>query len=223
MVDLATWNLSVPVGTPATIIETPKLVEGYQDNYFRTPSGAVIFWAPVTGSKTENAIYPRTELRESYPDGRVRNWLYSDADNFMRAALAVNKVPSSGRVVIGQIHAWNSTKPMLKLEYQYEDDEKLGNVVAKFRNRPDDEDPQVVTVAEGVPLNKRFTYSLHVTPNGSLAVHAAGYRWVTRLDRSWAPKPLYYKAGMYTQDNTGYANEGGMATFYRLHIEHKPL
>src|SRR3546814_19310599 len=77
-------------------------------------SGTVFFWAPVTGAKTANAIYPRSELRETYSDGTLRNWLYSAADNKLRATLSVSQVPSTGKIVIGQIHAKDSTKPMVK-------------------------------------------------------------------------------------------------------------
>ncbi len=69
MIDLATWNLSVPVGSPPYTVETSKLVNGFKDQYFHSDTGTLFFWSPVTGSKTENAIYPRTELRETYSNG----------------------------------------------------------------------------------------------------------------------------------------------------------
>ena len=56
MIDLATWNLSVPVGNPPATITTPRLLNGYKNNYFHSDTGTLFFWAPVTGSKTENAI-----------------------------------------------------------------------------------------------------------------------------------------------------------------------
>lgn len=121
MIDLSTWNLSIPVGSPPSTIDTPKLLSGFKDQYFQAEGSSVQFWTPVTGTRTENAVYPRSELRETYSDGRLRNWLYSDADNFLRATLAVNKVPSSGKVVIGQIHAYESQKPLIKVEYQYKE------------------------------------------------------------------------------------------------------
>lgn len=117
MIDLSTWNLSIPVGSPPTTIDTPKLLSGFNDQYFQAEGSDVQFWTPVTGTRTENAIYPRSELRETYADGRLRNWTYPEADNFLRATLAVNQVPSSGKIVIGQIHAYDSQKPLIKLEY----------------------------------------------------------------------------------------------------------
>lgn len=218
MIDLATWNLSIPVGTPSVIIDTPKLVQGYQDGYFRS-GNTLFFWAPVTGSKTENAKFPRTELRETTADGKVYNWNYSQADNFLRAALTVNQVPSTGKIVIGQIHAFQSTEPLLKVEYQFKEKLQTGNIVAKFRRSPDSE-IEVINIASGVPLNERFSYSIHLTPAGNLSVNAADYVWSAKLDAGWKDKLLYFKAGVYTQDNTGYATEGGAATFYKLIINH---
>lgn len=218
MIDLSTWNLSIPVGTTATTINTPQLTGGFQDGFFKAGE-TLFFWAPVTGSKTDNAKFPRSELRETKPDGSLNNWHFADADNILRAALAVNQVPSSGKIVIGQIHCYQSTEPLLKVEYQYHDDKKSGNIVAKFRPTPDSE-PSVITIAEKVPMNQRFTYTIHLSPGGQLSVNAFEHAWTTKLDSSWAPKSLYYKAGVYTQDNTGYATEGGAATFYKLAITH---
>ena len=220
MIALDTWNLSIPVGSPAVTIDTPKLASGYNDGYFKS-GDTLFFWAPVTGSTTKSAKYPRTELRETKPDGSLYNWKYTAADNMLRAAVAVNKVPSTGKIVIGQIHCNLSTEPMLKLEYQWMDAKRLGNIVAKFRATPTSE-PAVIIVAQKVPMDQRFTYTIHLTPTGSLTVNAASFQWGTKVDPGWATQALYFKAGVYTQDNTGYATEGGAATFYKLAIEHTP-
>jgi len=218
MIDLAIWNLSVPVGIPAATIDTPKLVSGYRDGYFRS-GDTLFFWAPVTGSRTDNAIYPRTELRETFPNGAVHNWTYGQADNFLRAALTVDQVPSSGKIVIGQIHCYGSTEPLIKLEYQYKEKTQTGNIVAKFRLTPTSE-PAVIQIATGVLLKERFTYTIHLTPTGALTVNAHDMQWSAKLDPSWSTRQLYFKAGVYTQDNTGYATEGGAATFYKLTVSH---
>ncbi|MBA4682992.1 MAG: polysaccharide lyase family 7 protein, partial [Pseudomonas sp.] len=36
MIDLSTWNLTIPVGVPAAVISTPVLAGGYQDHYFQS-------------------------------------------------------------------------------------------------------------------------------------------------------------------------------------------
>jgi hypothetical protein len=220
MIDLATWNLSIPEGSPPATIETPRLAQGFKDRYFSSDAATLSFWAPVTGSRTANAIYPRSELRETYSDGTARNWQYSAADNILRASLTVNQVPSTGKIVIGQIHNKDSNNPMVKLEYQYKTSTSTGNIVAKVRMRPDDEEGQVITIATGVPLNSNFSYQIHLSPKGALGISAVGYNWRTTIDPSWKTKPLYFKAGAYVQDNTGYPTEGGKVTFKMLEIQH---
>ncbi|MCM2463548.1 polysaccharide lyase family 7 protein [Pseudomonas sp. CG7] len=223
MIDLATWNLSIPEGAPPATIETSQLVQGFKNQYFNSETGTVFFWAPVTGSTTANAIYPRSELRETTSDGTLRNWLYPSADNTLRATVTVNQVPSTGKIVIGQIHTKDSTSPMVKLEYQYKTYSSTGNIVAKVRLRPDDATGQVITIATGVTLNRSFSYMIHLSPKGALGITAAGYNWRTTVDPSWKVKPLYFKAGVYVQDNTGYVTEGGKVTFSLLEIKHTTL
>ncbi|SDB47907.1 Alginate lyase [Pseudomonas sp. NFACC23-1] len=220
MIDLSTWNLSIPEGSPPATIETSQLVQGFQDPYFHSDSGTVFFWAPVTGSTTANAIYPRSELRETYSNGTLRNWLYSEADNKLAATLTVSQVPSTGKVVIGQIHAKDSTSPLVKLEYQYKTYSSTGNIVAKVRMRPDDETGQVITIATGIKLNQSFSYLIHLSPAGVLTINGAGYQWSAPISSTWSDKPLYFKAGVYVQDNTGYPTEGGTVTFSLLDIDH---
>ncbi|MGB5827319.1 MAG: polysaccharide lyase family 7 protein [Pseudomonas mandelii] len=220
MIDLATWNLSVPVGSPPYTVDTPKLVNGFKDQYFHSDTGTLFFWSPVTGSKTANAKYPRTELRETYSNGTLKNWLYPDADNSLRATLAVNQVPSTGKIVIGQIHAYESQKPMVKLEYQYKTSTQSGNIVAKVRMRPDDDEGRIITIATGVKLDREFSYLIHLSPGGALGISAAGYQWDTDISKTWRDKPLYFKAGVYVQDHTGYTSEGGKVTFSKLDIDH---
>lgn len=220
MIDLSTWNLTIPQGTPALTIATPTLVKGFKDSYFHSDTGTLFFWAPVTGSTSTGSDYPRSELRETNPDGSLRNWLYSAADNEMKATLMVNQVPSVGKVVIGQIHVFQGSAPMLKLEYQYKDKTGDGNIVAKLRVLPTDADGTVITLATGIKLNTRFAYSLHLTKAGELAINVADKIYTTRLNSKWANTQFYYKAGAYISDNTGYASEGGMVTFYSLAVTH---
>ena len=188
MIDLSTWNLSIPEGSPPATIETSQLVQGFQDQYFHSDSGTVFFWAPVTGATTTNAIYPRSELRETYSNGTLRNWLYPAADNKLAATLVVSQVPSTGKIVIGQIHAKDSTRPMVKLEYQYKTYSSTGNIVAKVRLRPDDETGQVITIATGIKLNQSFSYLIHLNPAGVLTINGAGYQWSCLLYTSPSPR-----------------------------------
>jgi hypothetical protein len=218
MIDLSTWNLTIPVGTPARVIETPRLVDGYSDSYFHA-GNTLFFWAPVTGGTTSKSEFPRSELRETYKGGELRNWTYPEADNRLTASLSVNQVPSEGRVVIGQIHIYKGKGPLLKVEYVYDRARKAGSVIVNYRLKPGSADTKVV-LAENVALNERFTYEVRLSSRGNLQVISQGSQMGKQLSKSWQGKQLYFKAGVYTLDNTGYKNEGGQVTFYKLEAKH---
>lgn len=220
MIDLGSWNLSIPVGSPPTTIETRQLLQGYDGKYFTSSASNVTFWAPVTGTRTANAIYPRSELRETWSNGTLHNWRYPDADNFLNAKLKVLQVPSSGRVVIGQIHVYESQQPLLKLEYQYQDATHDGIVVAKVRFHPDDKKSRMFKIAEGIDLNDTFKYVIHLNKAGLLSIRVNDMGWADRLSATWSKPQLYFKAGVYTQDHTGYTSEGGKVMFFNLDADH---
>jgi hypothetical protein len=218
MIDLENWNLTIPEGTPARVIETSRLVNGYSDKYFR-PGETLFFWAPVTGSSTSKSEFPRSELRETFKDGKLRNWTYPEADHRLQARLTVEKVPSSGRIVIGQIHRYQDDGPLLKVEYLYDHSRRTGRVVAKYRLKPQSDDSEVV-VAEDVDLQEKFSYDVRLSSAGYLNVASQDAEWGRQLSTSWKNKKLYFKAGAYTLDNTGYSTEGSRVIFERLSVRH---
>lgn len=221
MIDLNTWNLSIPVGQPATTISTPALAAGFQDQHFKRVNGRLFFWVPISGTTTPNANYPRSELRETFPDGRVLNWTYPRSNHYLSAALSVSEVPSSGRVVIGQIHAYQQLTPMMKLEYRIHPTTGKGSVVAIVRLKPTG-DNLAYTVANEINLKQRFTYLVALSGSGVLNVWINQTKWSTPLSNEWAPYPLYFKAGVYAQDGHDSGNEAGAAVFDGLRVQHVP-
>lgn len=222
MIDLNTWNLSIPVGQPAVTINTPLLANGYQDDYFKAANGAIFFWAPVNGSTTKSAKYPRSELRETFADGKLRNWKYSAADNYLNATLKVTQVPTVGKIVIGQVHNSDGDNPPLKLSYQYKNG--TGSIVAIIRLKPTDVTSSV-SILKNVALNQVFSYGIRVSKTGAMSVTVqpagkAATVWNAQLDSAWAASPLYFKAGSYVQDNEGDNTEAGAVTFTALQIKH---
>jgi len=89
------------------------------------------------------------------------------------------------------------------------------------RMRPDEAESQVIIVASNVPLQKSFTYVINLNKAGLLSVYAADSEWNERIGAAWGDKPLYFKAGVYVQDNTGDTNEGARVTFAKLDIDHE--
>lgn len=222
MIDLNTWNLSVPVGQPAMTISSPALAAGYQDRYFQNIRGKLFFFTPLAGSTTTaNSKYPRTELRETQADGRVRNWTYPSGDHYLRTGVTVTQVPSSGRIVIGQIHAYQQLTPMMKLEYRMSPTTGIGSVVAIVRLTPAGKN-LVYTIGNEIQLNQRFTYVVSLSNKGLMSIWVNKSKWSTPVGEEWATYPLYFKAGVYVQDNEDSGGEAGAAVFDNLRVEHLP-
>lgn len=218
MIDLTTWNITLPVQTPAQVVAT-KAMPKLQNLYFNRNGQWIIFWAPVTGSHTGKSTYPRSELRETTKDGKLRNWRFNSGVNTLKGSLAVNQVPSQGRVVVAQIHAKNAPTPLLKLVYRYA--KGTGNIDVEYRVKPMDKKSPVIYTVPKVALNKAFNYSLQMDKQGKLTVLINNTGKQVKLDPSWHRYDFYFKAGVYTLDNVGNAKEGGKVTYTRLDVSHK--
>ncbi|AXP03979.1 MULTISPECIES: polysaccharide lyase family 7 protein [Pseudomonas] len=218
MIDLTVWNITLPVQTPAQVVAT-KAMPALKNKYFDNNGQRIVFWAPVTGSHTGKSEYPRSELRETSKDGKLRNWRYNSGINTLKGTLAVNQVPSEGRVVVAQIHAKDAPTPLLKLVYRYA--KGTGNIDVEYRVKPKDKKSPAIYTVPNVPLNKAFSYSLQMDKQGKLSVLINNVGKQVKLDSSWYGYDFYFKAGVYTLDNKGYSNEGGKVTYTRLDVSHK--
>ncbi|WP_061241581.1 polysaccharide lyase family 7 protein [Ectopseudomonas composti] len=226
MIDLATWNLTIPVGVPAAVIDTPVLAGGYQDDYFQSREGRIFFWAPANGSTTSNSTFPRSELRETYPDGTLHNWSYTAANDVLSATVRITQVPASGILAFSQIHSKQGTSPALMLGYQYLPKSGYGNVVIAFRAHPADADSAKIVLASKIKLDQDFSYEIHLAKNGTLTVGlvepgGAVRTWSRSYKKAWASHPLYFKAGVYTLDNSGNETNAGAVSFSQLQVEHR--
>lgn len=228
MIDLTTWNLTIPQQTAETVISTQHLNNGYHSHYFRqNPDGSVTFWAPVEGSTTKGSSFPRSELRETSRDGRPLFWRYSSADNYLSAVLSINKVPSEKKIIIGQIHSKDEPgsmrDPLVKIRYRQV--KGVGRVEAVLRKRPGDKNCVSTLLVDQVSLNDRFGYRIRLSPSGKLRVTASTSKGANgslqhQLSGKWKKQSLYFKAGVYVQDNAGPKTEGGQVTFYWLNTAH---
>ena len=225
MIGLSTWNLTLPVGVPAAVISTPVLAGGYQDHYFQSKDGRIFFWAPVNGSTTANSVYPRSELRETFANGTLRNWSYTAADNVLTATAKIAQVPSNGLVTFSQIHSKNSVSPLLMLGYQALAN-GYGNVVISFRGNPASENSTKTLLSSRIKMNQEFSYEVFLAKNGRLTIglvepDGTFRSWSGVLNSAWASHGLYFKAGVYTLDNSGNETSAGAAVFSNLQVEHR--
>ncbi|MFK4134730.1 MULTISPECIES: polysaccharide lyase family 7 protein [Pseudomonas] len=238
MVDLAEWNLTIPEPSSPVVIETNVLNRNYRSDYFyRTPDGSVTLWAPVTGRYTPELNYPSTELRETRPDGSEYNWKYEDSVSLMQADLRINQVPSSGKMIIGQIRTVGDSQgtpdsALISLRYRLDPTMEgktpvTGQVEALIRTKPDTLKIPPQILLRNIPLDGPFSYELRLSRTGVLSVrlftHGRGNGELSvQLDQRWASYHLYFKAGAYVEDKEGPSTEGGKVTFNRLVTMHQP-
>lgn len=227
MIDLTTWDLSIPTPSEISYISTQQLNNGYKSSYFKpNPDGSVTFWAPVTGSASKGSGYPRSELRETLPNGTRSFWRYSQSDSKLSAVLTINRIPSASKIVIGQIHSKDEPgsmrDPLLKIRYRQV--KGIGRVEAVLRKRPGDKLCQTTLLVNNVKVGERFAYTAQLSSGGALKVVASsssGTDNTLYADVSpWKQQNLFFKAGAYVGDHSGSDKEGGRVTFHQLDGRH---
>jgi poly(beta-D-mannuronate) lyase len=161
-------------------------------------------------------------------------------DGELTAELAVNSVTTTGenyqigRVIIGQIHA-NDDEPV-RLYYRklpnnsngaiYIAHEELGGddvyyeIIGSRSNSADNP-------TNGIPLNEKFSYSITVAGHALTVTitKADGSEFVQTVDMTQSgydvgSQYMYFKAGVYNQNNSGDAHDYVQATFYQIDNSH---
>lgn len=204
----------MPVQLQKFNLQTPqagadgKLITYYEDTpfpanqYFEVRADGKVFMRATTlGDTSENSDRTRTELREVIEGTHDQmNWLFGDfAHQFLRGAVTLGQVTPNGKVVIGQIHVKDNNRPPLKLLWDN------GSIRVKFRPVYNQEDDDDYTLISGLSLVDRVNYSIHVTDNGHVSVNVSANDNQVQLgldfDTSFADKLLYFKLGLYNQED----------------------
>lgn len=223
-IDLSHWKLTLPVdasgktdGHPMEI-QAQRLSGGYKhaDYFYKDANGQFVFWCPVNGARTENTEYARTELREVI-DPEDDNVCWSaPGTHVLNARCRVSEVPSSQKVIIGQIHGYSGkAKPLIKLQFF------KGRIEALVKEKATKGKDLKLTFPD-VGLDKDFDYEIKLQA-GLLSITVNGATQslnVFEKDLEWAKQSLYFKAGVYPQDNEGPPTEGARVSFSRLVVNH---
>lgn len=221
--DLGLWKISLPIGRYARPFEVdPPFVASFSSPPYFQPNadGSIDFAAPVTGLHSPGSDDPRSELRQMNADGSLASWHVGEYAQTLSAALTVTQVPSSGRIVIGQIHADDEGPVLVLLEWRG-DQGQPGSLYLSIRIHPDDPGRPTV-LASNVPWGSLVTYRINVSLDGILTVTGNGNVAVVPLDPAWNAEGQYFKAGTYVLDHEGDASEGGAARFYGINIAPTP-
>jgi hypothetical protein len=156
------------------------------------------------------------------------------------AELEINKVTTTGenyqigRVIIGQIHA-NDDEPA-RLYYRKLPNNENGSIYLAHEaldgndtyyeiigSRSDNADNPV----DGIPLHERFSYSIDVTGNllTVTITKADGSEYIENVDMTDSGydiggQYMYFKAGVYNQNNSGDQHDYVQATFFQIDNTH---
>ncbi len=225
------WKLTLPIDSKGGFasgkaIEVKPLKADYsKPPYYYKEDDAIIFSVPANGATTSGSKYPRSELREM-SDGKEASWKISDGGT-LSATLSVESLPTTkdgkpGRIVIGQIHGPDDELCRLYYDngklYFYDDKagEKKKETKFDLKNKP-------------IPLHEPFGYIIMVADN-KLTVTAIYNGEIVSVSEEtssfWKDKPLYFKAGVYSQvgkigSSAGTTGTGiASARFYDIALSH---
>ena len=235
--ELRQWKLTLP---SAAEVSPAELNSGFQyaEVFFTDPrTGGMVFRCPNLAVSTTNSQYPRSELREMLdPDNTsakatTNNWT-PEQGGWLRAKLRIDQVSTTGddaklgRVIIGQIHG-PDTEP-LRLYYVKKPGEKTGRLYAAIETMSGStyRSPDIVSNKDnaGIALGENFTYQIKLYgTNLTVAIYRGDGRkhvFTRDIDSAYLGHNLYFKAGVYNQNNTGDVSDYVQATFFILEHVH---
>ena len=186
-------------------------------------------WPDQTGFTKNNWVFSSSDQATEFRMGGV--------DGTMSATLRVDHVDNEGdasqvgRVIIGQIHA--SDDEPLKLYYRKLPGNELGSIyfnqeiplvnITEYHDMIGGHNSNDPNPVDGVALGEIFSYDI-IAKGDKLTVniHREGKPSLSKtidINPGYANDWLYFKAGVYNQNNTG-LNGYAQATFFALTHSH---
>jgi hypothetical protein len=185
-----------------------------QDLVWTDPKGHTNYWCSVVGDTSGSSSNPRTESRQTLPDsGEPYNWVAGDGYHSMLGTVRVELAPSSGKVIVGQIHAHKASNPYLMVTWW--------NGVARIDVRATPTGSSVKVLSVPCPLGQAFEYGVQVTSVGVetfLQIFLNDTYLALPVDELWKEFPFYFKAGAYVIDNAGPETEGGWVVYEKFDV-----
>lgn len=163
-------------------------------------------------------------------------------DGEMSATLAVNHVTTTGnsdqqgRVIVGQIHA-NDDEP-IRLYYRKLEGNTFGSIyfahepaegsgVEQWHEMIGSRSDSASNPSDGIALDEKFSYNIKVVGDDlTVTIIREGKADVVKTvvmansGYNTGGQYMYFKAGVYNQNNTGDADDYVQATFYALEKSH---
>lgn len=231
--DLTHWNIALPcttsggllIGLPAQI-HNPEISDPsyYTHAPYTTTYAPYFFTDPIDGSMTFrvpwNGVgnipllgHPRSELRETHPDGTLYNWTTGSSDGIHTltgvCTVDSDSVGATGQISIAQIHAKEPNIPAIMLYYDNSANNGLIRVKLKRKVTEFDQiDCDLTYVGLNVPGTNRtipINYTLELLNNGAGEIRFVatvnGAVWDVKVSdfdaNAWETSTFYFKAGCY--------------------------
>lgn len=176
------------------------------------PKGHTNYWCSVQGDTSGSSSNPRTESRETLPEsGESFNWVADGDVHLMSGTVRVELAPSSGKVIVGQIHAHKAPNPFVMVTWW--------NHVARIDVRANPMGPSVKVLWVPCALGESFSYIVEVF-HGAVNIALNSQLHSIPVDAAWTEFPFYFKAGAYVIDNAGPVTEGGWVVYEEFEAYH---
>ena len=226
--NLSKWKLTLPVskdgyygsgGSSAAEVlpgncndgnSVTSLDAGFEDSsYFYTASdGTMAFVTPLNGgASTPSSSYVRSELRELYDwspckDDGAANWSPSGTHKLSATLRVADYYSGDPQTVVGQIHAKDSSKALLKLQW----DGPNKDIRAIVNENPSSGNPFSLDFGL-IPGTNEWSYvitqddaklTIAVTYNGQTVTKSVTFG-SGNMSSDWNNHVYYFKAGNYAQ------------------------
>jgi len=181
------------------------------DLVWTDPKGHTNYWCSVQGDTSGSSSSPRTESRQTLPESsEPYNWRAGESLNAMFGTVRVELAPSSGKVIVGQIHASKAPNPFLMVTWWN------GFARIDFRLTPTSSASKVLSVP--CALGEAFEYGVVLGMDGVLHATINESYYVLDVSPLWDEYPFYFKAGAYVIDNDGPETEGGWVVYEKFDV-----
>jgi hypothetical protein len=216
ILNLRVWKETLPLDSngdgKADEIKPPQLLTYKHPKYFHANSlgDGVVFTAPCDGFHTENSFFPRSELRELYPNGALAAWDSADSTHIMEVTQAITVLPNGKpEVVSAQIHDGDDDVCMVRLEGK--------RLILESEYASDQ------LLDENYQLGAKFTIRIVATKDGI----DVWYNGVKKAHIDGTFTDCYFKTGCYTQatslvssSHPKYGTGYGQVIIYELEVSH---
>ena len=200
-IDLSAFILQLPIAENNSV----KQIEGADLQQYSSPffywsshNESINLFCNSDGATTPNTHYPRTELRAK------QEWHFK-GNHALSVRIAVQKQPSTGRIIIGQIHGHSEGTEALKIWWNN------GSIQVGFKNEVGTTE-KLKTILENIKLGTVIDYQI-IQTESQVAVIINGQKAQFEFGKSWKDQLVYFKVGNYLQDNKKQVSSGLVALY----------